>query len=212
MVWHGSIRRSLSPSLNFCASRVDGVAAHGAYPAFFGEHHGNRLAFDGDDRGDIHRRRCGAQFGAAGAERAVAEFFSYVADFRCDACPAQLFISEQGVEVTAFLGKIFVLFLDLDFFEPAQAAQAHVQNGLGLHIAQRKPAYQPGFRVILFANDPDHFIEIEEYGKKPVEDFQPVFDRLQPVRRTAAQHLVAMIEPGLQHSAQAQHAWPYGRR
>ena len=72
----GEQRAELVAFLEFLRVAIDDVAAHGAYPAFFRQHHGNRLTLDGDDVGDIDGGRDGAEFGAPCAERAGRRIFS----------------------------------------------------------------------------------------------------------------------------------------
>ena len=133
------------------------MPAHRTNPAFFRQDHGNRLALHRYYRRYIYRRRRRGDFGAA----------------------------QQSLQILQFLAECFVLALDFHLFQAAQAAQPHVQNGLGLHVGQLEHPDQPSLGVVLLANDPDHLVQIQENLKETIKDLQPLLDRRQPVRAAA---------------------------
>jgi hypothetical protein len=108
-------------------------------------------------------------------------------------------------------GREFLVFLaDLHLLQPAQAAQTHVENGFGLGFRQREAFDQNRLGLVLAADDADHFIEVQEDGQITFEDFEAAGDGVQPMIGAPYQHLVAVVEPGAEHFAQAHDAWGAG--
>ena len=74
-----------------------------------------------------------AELGAARAELGLAaELALGLLTSSAIVCPLQLLVLEQRLQVLALGGELLVLALDLELFEPAQRAQAHVEDRLGL--------------------------------------------------------------------------------
>src|SRR3546814_8321119 len=99
------------------------------YTTLFRSDHG--LERDDDGRGRLAERR------AALAEHGLRpEALAQRTDLVRDDGPAPRLVLEQGPEVLLLLGQILVLAADLHLLELAQAAQAHVEDRLGLRLAQ----------------------------------------------------------------------------
>ena len=99
-----------------------------------------------------------------------------------------------------------MLALDLEFFEPAQSPQAHVEDRLGLQVGQVESLHHLGLGFVLLADELDHLVDVEIGDEIAVEDLQPLFDRGQPEGRAPHQHHLAMVEKALQRLAQIHHA------
>ena len=110
--------------------------------------------------------------------------------------PAQLVVAQQGAQVLQLLGQGLVLLADLHLLQLAQAAQAHVQDRLGLHVGQAEALDQARLGLLLLADDADHLVEVEVDQQVAVQDLQPALDRGQAVVGAADQDLVPVIEPG----------------
>ena len=102
---------------------------------------------------------------------------------------------------------------ELHLLQPAQRAQAHVQDRLRLQIIDPEATDQPGLGVVLLADDADHLVQIQEDDQEAVQQLQPPLDRAEAMAGAADQHLAAMVQPGAQHAAQAEHhGRPVGRQ
>ena len=104
-----------------------------------------------------------------------------------------------------------MLLADLHLLELAQAAQAHVQDRLGLHVGQGEPLDQARLGLFFLADDTDDLVEVEIDQQIAVEDFQPALDRRETVVGAADQDLVAVIQPTAQHLLQRHHPGGAGR-
>ena len=98
--------------------------------------------------------------------------------------------------------ELLVLALDLELLEPAQRAQAHVEDRLGLRVGELERLDHLGLGLVLLADDLDQPVEVEIGDQVAVEDFQPPLDRGQPEGRAPHQHFAPMVEEGLQRLAQ----------
>ena len=70
-----------------------------------------------------------------------------------------------------------MLLADLHLLKLAQAAQAHVQDRLGLHVGQGEPLDQARLGLFFLADDADNLVEVEIDQQIAVEDFQAALDR-----------------------------------
>jgi hypothetical protein len=61
---------------------------------------------------------------------------AHLAQLVGDAVPLQAFVGQQVLEVGAFLHQRVAFAQKLQLFQPPQAAQAHVEDRLGLHLGQ----------------------------------------------------------------------------
>ena len=114
-------------------------------------------------------------------------------------------VFQKGFQVLTLGGQVLVFLLYFDFFQAPQLAQAHVEDGFRLHLGQVELFHHQLFGVILFADDADDLIQVEESDEETAEDFQAPFDLLQAVLGTPHQDDLAVVEVGLQHIAQVHH-------
>ncbi len=123
-------------------------------------------------------------------------------DLVADGLPLQAFVLQQRLEFLALPGELLVLALDLELFQPAQRAQPHVEDRLGLQVGEPERPDHLGLGLVLLADDLDQPVEVEIGDQVAVEDLQPPLDLGQAEGRAAHQHLAAMVEEGLQCLAQ----------
>ena len=147
------------------------------------------------------------QLGTATAELGLAaELLLGLAHLVGDRVPLQLFALQQGLEVLALAAQLLVLAADLEFLEPAQGAQAHVQDRLGLQVGEPERLHHLGLGLVFLADDLDQLVEVQIGDQVAVENLEAAFDRGQPESRAADQHLAPVVEEGLQRLAQVHHA------
>ena len=179
------------------------VAFLGADPALLGEDDGDGLTLDEGRFVHLDGGGGAADDGAAGAERAIAEFLPGLLHLSRDGTPAPGFARHQRVQPGLLLRELVVLAADFHFLQAAQAAQAHVQHGVGLDFGQAECPHQGGARLIFLAHDADDLVEVQIDDEVAVEDFEAPGDMRQAMRGAALQHLVPVVEPFAQHLAQA---------
>ncbi len=177
-----------------------------ADPALLRAQHGHRLALDQRLGGNLDRRRSGAEFGAAPAERRVAaELGGGLRDLLGDRPPLPLLARQEPGEPPLFGREPVELLADLDLLEPAQGAQPHVEDRLGLHLAQLPAGDHLGLGVVALADDPDDLVEIEVDDDLAAQDLHAAGDRGEPMAAAPLQHDAAMVEKGLQRLLQVHH-------
>jgi len=146
------------------------------------------------------------EIGAAPAERGLlAESVAHFLDLFADLLPLLLLGANQLLQIGLFLPQRLVLALDLDLLEPAQIAQAHVEDGVGLELGELERLDQDGLRLVLAADDLDDPIEVEIGDEEATQYFEPVLDRRKPVTRAAQQDIAPMVEPFAQHLGKIHH-------
>ena len=91
---------------------------------------------------------------------------------------------------------------ELHLLQPRELAQARVEDGLGLDLAELEGRDQLLLRLVLVADDADHLVEVEVGDPEAVEDVEAGLDLGQPVAGAADQHIAAMVEEGQQHLLQ----------
>ena len=139
----GSSSLQLVAFLEFQFGRIGDRALHRADPALVGQDDGDRLALDQRLAGDIHRRparrpvRCGDR--PAGPEP---NFLRDVFQFDRDAVPAQRLVTVQqrARSPCAPWSGCRCSRADFHLLQPAQAAQPHVEDRVGLRVGQRRSA------------------------------------------------------------------------
>ncbi len=94
---------------------------------------------------------------------------------------------------------------DFHFLQLAQMAQAHVENCVGLHLVELERLDQFGLGIVLFADDADHLVQIQIGDQVAFEDFQSILDLAETEGLAAHQHVLAVIEIGLQDFAEVHH-------
>ena len=115
-------------------------------------------------------------------------------------------VGEQFVDVVFFLRQLVELAAQFHLLKPAQAAQPRIENVIGLNVGEIERRFEEILRLFLFADDADHFIEIEEDDAHAGENFEPMRDFGEPEARTPLQHGAAVIEPLPQRLFQRDHA------
>ena len=189
------------------AGEVVGVALEGAHPALVGDHDGDRFALDHrhHDVGLIVLGGVG-EGGAAAAERRLGAVFGRdAADRHRDDLPLLLLGGEQGADLFGLLGQLFELLADFEFLELAQVLQAHVEDGLGLHVGDGEALHQHGLGLILGADDVDDLVEVQIGDEETAEDLQPLLDLGEAVLRAANEHVLLVVEPLDENVLQAEH-------
>ena len=134
------------------------VTLHRAYPAALRQDHGNRLLLDHRRPVDLARRRHFLDSGPPFVAELVLDPGQIL--LQPGALPLRTF--DQPAELLAFLDQCVALAADLHLLELAQAAQAHVEDRLGLAVRQREFGHQHRLGLILGADDRDHPVEVEE--------------------------------------------------
>ena len=106
-------------------------------------------------------------------------------------------------EPVTLCDQAITLGAQLHLFKPAQAAQAHVQDRLGLRLGQMRDRPILGLprlgdqrllRLILEADDLDHPIKVEIGDDVAAKDFEPVRDLLEPVITSYSIHYTKLYE------------------
>ena len=115
--------------------------------------------------------------------------------------------AEQRVQLRLLGAQAVALGPERHLLEPAQAAQPHVEDRLGLRLVEaRAPApvlgHERGLGVVLGADDRDHPVEVEEGHDEALEHLEPLGDLAQPVARAPQEHLAPVVEEGAQDLAQ----------
>ena len=173
------------------AGQIGDLAAQRADPALLGNHDRDRLALDQGllDRRLVVRRRL-RKTGAAFAERRLRpECVAHLADLVGDGLPLLLFRAQQLLDRFLLRAQLFVLLADFHLFQPAQVAQPHVEDGVGLHIGKLEGLHQHRLRLVLAADDLDDLVEVEIGDQIAAEHLEPMLDLAEPVTRAAQQHL-----------------------
>ena len=75
-----------------------------------------------------------------------------------DRLPLLVFVPEQRAQILALGGELLVLALDLEFLKPAQGAQAHVEDRLGLQIGELERRDHVRLGLVLLAQDLDQLV------------------------------------------------------
>ena len=102
-------------------------------------------------------------------------------------------------------GQRLLLATDLHLFQPRQLAQASFQNVFSLHLGQPEALHQHRFRLILGADDVNHFIQIEEGNQAAFEQVQAVLNFIQTILQAAAHGADTEGQPFAEQGAQVLH-------
>ena len=161
------------------AGQIGDVAAQRADPALLGHHDGDRLALDQRllDRRLVMRRAprrkwCGACRAASSAR--MSSRTSRISP--AIGLPLLLLGAQQLLDRLLLGAQRLVLLADLHFLEPAQIAQPHVEDGVGLHVGELERLHQHRLRLVLVADDLDDLVEVEIGDEIAAEHFEPVLD------------------------------------
>ena len=183
------------------------VSAQRPQPAHTREHHGDGLALDQGLVGHVDHG-CGAGNGGP-ARHPVRRLFGQegfeLVELAADGLPLRPAVVEQVFDLRAFFEQRLTLFAQLHLLELAQRAQPGVEDVFALRLGEVKGADQLGARIVLLADDADHFVEVEEDHHQALDPLQMRVDLAQTVARAPDQHFMAVIEEGPQRLAQVQH-------
>ena len=111
----------------------------------------------------------------------------------------------QRFQLRSFFAQGLVLGADFHFLELAQIAQTHVEDRLGLDLAQLEGLHQDGLWLVLFADDFDHLVEVEIGDQVSTKHFQAMFNFGQPMFGPAEQHFPSVVEPFAQRFRKPEH-------
>ena len=103
------------------------------------------------------------------------------------------------------LQHVGVLFEDLVALHVGQALQAHVENRLGLELAEAELAHQTGAgrcRIRCGTDQRDHRIEVVDGDLEAFQDVQALLRLAQVVDRAPRHHILAVVDEDLQRILQ----------
>ena len=116
-------------------------------------------------------------------------------------------VGEDVLELRDQLDHREVLVLDLLALEGGQAGQAHVQDRLGLELAQVEALHQVapgGLHVGRLADRPDHLVEVVEGDLEPLQDVGPLAGLAQVELGPPPDDLAAMVHVVGDHGLERQ--------
>ena len=117
----------------------------------------------------------GAALDARAAILAVADV--QLAELVADDLEHALRVGEDVLQLGDALDDSDVLVLDLLALEGGQAAQLHLEDGVGLHLGEAEGGHEVGARVLHvrgLADGADDGVEVVERGLEALEDVGPV--------------------------------------
>ena len=171
------------------------MAGTRTHPTIFGDDHGDRFVHDGDaDAGFL----C---FFEQRSTR-IAEFFRIRFDFLDQQTFEHAVVVEQFIQAHQFFAQAHQFLLDFDRLQSRQLTQADFQNILGLTFGQAKSFNQSRFRFVRFADDGDHFVDIEQDDFASFEDMNAIGYLLHTELRATRHGLTTKIDPLGQYLAQ----------
>ena len=171
--------------------RVDVVALRRAHPAFFAEHDGHRLA--GHQFGFAQRLRRAARDQRRAAR--VAELLRVGEQFVLDQLLELGLAGEDRADLVALDRELGLLVADLHFLQPRELAQLGLEDVVGLLRVEREARHQHRLGFVLAADDPDHFVQVEERDQETFQQVQAPFDLVEPVVEAAGHGVDAEREP-----------------
>ena len=177
-----------SPSLNDKRGRIDLPALARAHPALAREDHGDRLV-------DHRRLDLGLlRFLDAGAAL-VAEGLDVFLDLGDHQVFERLAVLEDLVQALLFLLQVLELLLDLDVLELGQLAQAHLEDVLGLPLAELEGLDQVGLGIVRIADDLDHLVHVQQDDHASFEHVDAVQHLVELMPRAARDGGEAELQP-----------------
>ena len=165
-----------------------------------------RPALGADDDGDgfISHFHLGHGFFLGVNERAarVAEFLGVGLDFADHEAAQGGGAVQNFLQGGLLLAQLGQLLLDADGFQPRQLPQADVQNVVGLRWREGKAGDERGLRFVAFADDGDHFVDVEQHGLPPFQNVDALAHLAQPVLAAARDGALAEGDPFGKHVPQ----------
>ena len=183
------------------------MAPQSADPAFVRNDYCHRLAYDHSlfDRSFVVRR-CDTEGRSTLSDGGFwAESLFQLFDLGCNCFPLLRGRPNQRLELGTLFTQCLVFRADFHFLKLAQIAQPHVEDGIGLNIAQLEGFHQDGLGLVLFANNLDYLVEVEIGDQIAAEHLQAMFDFGQAVFRAPQQHFAPVIEPFAQSFGKTKH-------
>ena len=102
-----------------------------------------------------------------------------------------------------------VLVLDLASLQGGQSFERHVEDGLGLHLAEFELAAQVGARAVGgagAADGGDHLVQVVERGEQPFQDVGPIPGAGQFVLAAAGDDDLPVLQVGQERLLERQQA------
>src|SRR5690606_4292168 len=115
---------------------------------------------------------------------------------------------EQLLQLLLLGAKLRQFLLDANRLEPGELAQPDLEDVLGLPVRQRKSFDERGLGLVGFADDADHFVDIEQHQLPAFEDVDPVLDLAEAMPATTGYGREAELAPFDQDLGQALLARP----
>ena len=139
----------------------------------------------------------------------IAVFFRQFAQVILDECQDLLGVGQQVFQVGDLQLDLFVFVLDLLAFQGCQAAQLHVQDGLGLQFAQLEALHQAFFGrlgIRGFADGLDDRVQVVQGDDQAFQDVGPGAGFLQFELGAAGDDCLAVFDEDLQDALERQQA------
>ena len=108
-------------------------------------------------------------------------------------------IGKDGLEVGDIFQQFLVLILDFLALQAGQALQAHVKDGLGLHLVKPEAGHEvrPGLvRALCRTDKGNNFVNIVDGRAQALKDMGPGFRLVQIIARAADNNLAPEIQEG----------------
>ena len=144
-------------------ARIDVSALARTYPAPFRQYHRNGLGRH--QFRFIHGNRCAPldQLTASRISKLACILHQFLLDERLESRSG----FQDSLKLRPLGSKLLLLVPDPGFLELGQIAQARIQNGLCLFIAQAEGADQACLGILLFTNDPDDLVKVQIREQQP---------------------------------------------
>ncbi|CAB5019368.1 unannotated protein [freshwater metagenome] len=124
-----------------------------------------------------------------------------------DHCSKDSVVIEDGGELVDLPLEGVRLLLELESRELREASQRHVEDVVGLRVAEVEDGHEPIARrssVIRFANDLDNLIDVEDCDEQAFDEVQSILRLLTAVGAAAPDNVEPMAEEDVEHLQQAE--------
>ena len=119
-----------------------------------------------------------------------------------DHCSKDAVVIEDRGELVDLPLEGVRLLLELESRELREASQRHVEDVVGLRIAEVEDGHEPVARcssVIRFANDLDNLVDVEDCDEQAFDEVQSILRLLTAVGAAAPDNVEPMAEEDVQH-------------
>ena len=109
---------------------------------------------------------------------------------------------QQILEVRNTLAERFELGFDLFALQPSKLVEAHIEDGVNLLVRKLKARHQAGLGLVTVlrgADDGDHFVQMIQRDKQPVQNVLARLSLVQLKAGAARQHVKAVIHMAADH-------------